>query len=77
MLTVFLLSYTINEGKSNYFKGSILVLSYLVVTVGFYLAGFTDHEYRKVETGSTGSQFSTMAVGSRGSRGFAMRHDGL
>ncbi|KAI9844268.1 MAG: hypothetical protein M1837_005678 [Sclerophora amabilis] len=39
ILCVFLLSYMYGEGKSNYFKGSILILSYLVVIVGFYLSG--------------------------------------
>lgn len=39
ILCVFLLSYVYGEGKSNYFKGSILVLTYLVIIVGFYLAG--------------------------------------
>ncbi|UPX14282.1 uncharacterized protein EKO05_0004771 [Ascochyta rabiei] len=42
ILCVFLLSYMYGEGKSNYFKGSILILSYLVVIIGFYFAGFTD-----------------------------------
>jgi Ca2+:H+ antiporter len=28
------------EGKSNYFKGSILILSYLVVVVGSYFSSF-------------------------------------
>lgn len=28
------------EGKSNYFKGSILILSYLVVIIGFYFSSF-------------------------------------
>ncbi|KAF2633554.1 calcium permease family membrane transporter-like protein [Macroventuria anomochaeta] len=42
ILCVFLLSYMYGEGKSNYFKGSILILSYFVVVVGFYFAGFTD-----------------------------------
>ncbi|EHY59984.1 hypothetical protein HRR83_006345 [Exophiala dermatitidis] len=41
ILCVFLLSYLIQEGKSNYFKGSILVLTYLVVVLGFYFSGFT------------------------------------
>lgn len=44
ILCVFLLSYMYGEGKSNYFKGSILILSYLVVIVGFYLSGFNDDE---------------------------------
>ncbi|KAL9050196.1 MAG: hypothetical protein Q9162_006791 [Coniocarpon cinnabarinum] len=39
ILCVFLLSYMYGEGKSNYFKGSILILSYLVVVTGFALAG--------------------------------------
>ena len=38
ILCVFLLSYMYGEGKSNYFKGSILILSYLVVIMGFYLS---------------------------------------
>ncbi|KAK0127585.1 hypothetical protein ONS96_007113 [Cadophora gregata f. sp. sojae] len=42
ILCVFLLSYMYGEGKSNYFKGSILLLSYLVVIVGFYFSGMTD-----------------------------------
>lgn len=41
ILCVFLLSYMYGEGKSNYFKGSILVLTYLVVLMGFYFSGFT------------------------------------
>ncbi|TDZ17616.1 Low affinity vacuolar monovalent cation/H(+) antiporter [Colletotrichum orbiculare MAFF 240422] len=42
ILCVFLLSYMYGEGKSNYFKGSILLLSYLVVIVGYYFSGFTE-----------------------------------
>lgn len=41
ILCVFLLSYMYGEGKSNYFKGSILLLTYLVVIVGFYFSGYT------------------------------------
>ena len=41
ILCVFLLSYVYGEGKSNYFKGSILVLTYLVVLMGFYYSGYT------------------------------------
>jgi Ca2+:H+ antiporter len=41
ILCVFLLSYMSGEGKSNYFKGSILVLTYLVVIMGFFYSGFT------------------------------------
>ena len=42
ILCVFLLSYMYGEGKSNYFKGSILLLSYLVVVTGYYFSGFTN-----------------------------------
>ncbi len=42
ILCVFLLSYMYGEGKSNYFKGSILILSYFVVIVGFHLSSFND-----------------------------------
>jgi Ca2+:H+ antiporter len=42
ILCVFLLSYMYGEGKSNYFKGSILILSYLVVIAGFYLSSYGD-----------------------------------
>lgn len=42
ILCVFLLSYMYGEGKSNYFKGSILILSYLVVIVGFFVSGSAD-----------------------------------
>ena len=40
ILCVFLLSYMYGEGKSNYFKGSILLLSYMVVVIGYYFSGF-------------------------------------
>ena len=40
ILCVFLLSYMYGEGKSNYFKGSILLLSYFVVLAGFFFSGF-------------------------------------
>lgn len=38
LFSVFLLTYTYIEGKSNYFKGSILILSYFVLMAGFYWA---------------------------------------
>lgn len=41
ILCVFLLSYVYGEGKSNYFKGSILMLTYLVVLIGYYFSGYT------------------------------------
>ncbi|KAI9014515.1 Sodium/calcium exchanger protein-domain-containing protein [Phycomyces nitens] len=36
VFSVFLLTYTYQEGKANYFKGSILILSYCVLLAGFY-----------------------------------------
>ncbi|KAH7133052.1 Sodium/calcium exchanger protein-domain-containing protein [Dactylonectria estremocensis] len=41
ILCVFLLSYMYGEGKSNYFKGSILMLTYLVVMIGYFYSGYT------------------------------------
>ncbi|KAL6705808.1 hypothetical protein ACN47E_006446 [Coniothyrium glycines] len=57
ILCVFLLSYMYGEGKSNYFKGSILILSYLVVIAGFYLSGFNDFERMGV------NPYDTLALG--------------
>lgn len=53
ILCVFLLSYMYGEGKSNYFKGSILLLSYLVVVVGYYFSGYT---YMNMDVGINGSR---------------------
>ncbi|KAL6354316.1 hypothetical protein LRP88_11642 [Fusarium phalaenopsidis] len=39
VICVFLLGYLYGEGKSNYFKGSILLLAYVVVVAGFYFSG--------------------------------------
>lgn len=38
IFSVFLLTYTYIEARSNYYRGSILVLSYLVLIGGFYAA---------------------------------------
>ncbi|KAJ7288526.1 hypothetical protein C8J57DRAFT_1430608 [Mycena rebaudengoi] len=38
ILSMFLMTYTWIEAKSNYHRGSILILSYLVLTAGFYYA---------------------------------------
>ncbi|TFK91973.1 hypothetical protein K466DRAFT_481611 [Polyporus arcularius HHB13444] len=38
ILSVFLMTYTYIEAKSNYHRGSILILSYLVLISGFYYA---------------------------------------
>ncbi|OTB03490.1 hypothetical protein M426DRAFT_175379 [Hypoxylon sp. CI-4A] len=58
ILCVFLLSYMYGEGKSNYFKGSILILTYLVVVIGFYFSGYSD-----AQMGQAGvSRFDTLGA---------------
>lgn len=37
LISIYLFTYIYAEGKSNYFKGVILILIYIVVLVGFYL----------------------------------------
>lgn len=56
ILCVFLLSYVYGEGKSNYFKGSVLVLTYLVVLLGFYMSGYVDMDSMGVD------RFDTLAL---------------
>jgi len=53
ILCVFLLSYMYGEGKSNYFKGSILILSYVVVIVGFHFSSFNDFTRMGVDMSDT------------------------
>jgi len=55
ILCVFLLSYMYGEGKSNYFKGSILILSYLVVVIGFYFSGFDNVQVSSMGAGRAGT----------------------
>lgn len=38
ILAMFLMTYTYIEAKSNYHRGSILILSYVVMIAGFYYA---------------------------------------
>ena len=40
ILCVFLLSYMYSEGKSNYFKGTIMVMTYVVVLLGFHYSSY-------------------------------------
>jgi Ca2+:H+ antiporter len=61
ILCVFLLSYMSGEGKSNYFKGSILVLTYLVVVLGFYFSGFTSMTDMGADPNDTLAIMSSMA----------------
>ncbi|KAK5129871.1 hypothetical protein LTR08_002748 [Meristemomyces frigidus] len=42
ILGVFLMGWVVGEGKSNYFKGSTLIFTYLVVTVGFWFSGYVE-----------------------------------
>ncbi|KAL8938779.1 MAG: hypothetical protein Q9211_003051 [Gyalolechia sp. 1 TL-2023] len=58
ILCVFLLSYVYGEGKSNYFKGSILLLAYLVIIMGFYVSGFSSN----IKTMGV-DRFDTLALG--------------
>lgn len=44
ILSVFLMGWVVGEGKSNYFKGSILIFTYLVVVIGFWFSGYHDPE---------------------------------
>jgi Ca2+:H+ antiporter len=57
ILCVFLLSYMMGEGKSNYFKGSVLMLTYVVVIMGFYFSGYTAMEVMG------GDPMDTLALG--------------
>ncbi|EXJ92812.1 Ca2+:H+ antiporter [Capronia epimyces CBS 606.96] len=61
ILCVFLLSYIAGEGRSNYFKGSILVLTYLVVILGFYFSGFTTLTIMGGDPNDTLAVMSSMA----------------
>ncbi|KAK2748212.1 hypothetical protein FQN55_004488 [Onygenales sp. PD_40] len=71
ILCVFLLSYMYGEGKSNYFKGSILVLTYLFVIVGFFLSDFNNIDAMSVDPLNSlalpsGETFRTVGRGSSG-----------
>jgi Ca2+:H+ antiporter len=44
LLSVFLFGWIVGEGKSNYFKGSILIFTYLVVVIGFWFTGYNSME---------------------------------
>ncbi|KAF5618893.1 Ca2+:H+ antiporter [Fusarium sp. NRRL 52700] len=73
ILCVFLLSYMYGEGKSNYFKGSILMLTYLVVVIGYYFSGYTDDAMgmeRFDVMGADGKYQSYKTIG-RSTRGMA------
>ncbi|KAJ5659111.1 hypothetical protein N7507_005562 [Penicillium longicatenatum] len=68
ILCVFLLSYVYGEGKSNYFKGSVLVLTYLVVILGFYLSGYSNLDSMGVD------RFDRLALGSSYEKFYTIGH---
>jgi Ca2+:H+ antiporter len=75
ILCVFLLSYMYGEGKSNYFKGSILLLSYLVVIVGFYFSSMTDMSGMGISRFDTLDSTGTFKTVGRGQSGYAFHHN--
>lgn len=69
ILCVFLLSYMYGEGKSNYFKGSILILSYFVVIVGFWFSSMADTDamgMNRFDVIKDGTAFVTVGRGRSG-----------
>ncbi|KAE8449191.1 hypothetical protein EG329_008358 [Mollisiaceae sp. DMI_Dod_QoI] len=73
ILCVFLLSYMYGEGKSNYFKGSILLLSYLVVVIGFWFSSLSDPESMgasRFDIMTAGGTYKTVG---RGRSGYAFQ----
>ncbi|KAF7299265.1 hypothetical protein MIND_00875200 [Mycena indigotica] len=58
ILSMFLMTYTYIEAKSNYHRGSILILSYLVLTSGFFFAPSDD----EVAVGGHASDFASSNV---------------
>ena len=69
ILCIFLLSYMYGEGKSNYFKGSILLLSYLVIVVGYWLSSQTELQnmgISRFDVMQAGGTYKTIGRGSEG-----------
>lgn len=58
ILSMFLMTYTYIEAKSNYHRGSILTLSYLVLVAGYYYAPHTEDLVDQVHLKSSLEQFS-------------------
>lgn len=54
IMTVFLWSFINTEGKSNYFKGSILCMTYLVIMMGFFFSGARHVDIDMLGTGPPG-----------------------
>jgi Ca2+:H+ antiporter len=55
ILSVFLMTYTYIEAKSNYHRGSILILSYVVLVSGFYFAPRKSNDQEDVVVGDVGA----------------------
>lgn len=51
LMSVYMFTYVYAEGKSNYFKGSILILLYIAIIVGFYIAVSIDDKYESIAEG--------------------------
>ncbi|KAF7194812.1 Low affinity vacuolar monovalent cation/H(+) antiporter [Pseudocercospora fuligena] len=62
LLSVFLFGWIVGEGKSNYFKGSILIFTYLVVVVGFWFTGYNSMDTMGID------RFDTLALGAETKR---------
>ena len=73
ILCIFLLSYMYGEGKSNYFKGSILTLTYLVVVVGFYFSSVQNADVNIQDTLALGVSPLSPAWKTLQNGGFEMR----
>lgn len=58
IFSIFLLTYTYNEARSNYHRGSILILSYFVFIAGFFFAPSVDPE----EPSSSSVQVFSLAM---------------
>jgi Ca2+:H+ antiporter len=54
ILSVFLMTYTYIEAKSNYHRGSILILSYVVLVSGFYFAPRKSNDQEDIVVGDVG-----------------------
>ncbi|EEQ39344.1 hypothetical protein CLUG_03472 [Clavispora lusitaniae ATCC 42720] len=58
LISIYLFTYIYAEGKSNYFKGVILILIYGVVLVGFYL----DDVVAELDDGFVGSEHASVLL---------------
>lgn len=52
LMSVYMFTYVYAEGKSNYFKGSILILLYIGIISGFFIAISIDDEHEYISKGA-------------------------